>query len=105
MKKLTSLVTQHLSKMLLKSFSSTKLRLHLWDIQKLVDKNGLKRKVKNSKPDIDKEKREKCEMKRNTEVRKQNDGLNLKENVNDMEMDFALLTKKVSTELLTDINV
>ena len=55
--------------------------------------------------DIEKEKREECERKLNTEVRKQNEGLNLKEKVNDLEMDLSLLTKRVSTELLTDIDV
>ena len=55
--------------------------------------------------DIEKEKREECERKLNTEVRKQNAGLNLKEKVNDLEMDLSLLTKRVRTELLTDIDV
>ena len=55
--------------------------------------------------DIEKEKREECERKLNTEVRKQNEGLNLKEKVNDLEMDLSLLTKRVRTELLTDIDV
>ena len=54
--------------------------------------------------DVEKEKREDCERKLNTEVRKQNEGLNLKEKVNDLEMDLSLLTKRVRTELLTDIH-
>ena len=55
--------------------------------------------------DIEKEKREDCERKLNTEVRKQNEGLNLKERVNDLEMDLSLLTKRVRTELLTSIHL
>ena len=55
--------------------------------------------------DVEKEKREDCERKLNTEVRKQNEGLNLKEKANDLEMDLSLFSKRVRTEVLTDIHL
>ena len=45
--------------------------------------------------DIEKEKREECERKLNTEARKQNEGLNLKERVIELEGEVSLLTKRV----------
>ena len=50
--------------------------------------------------DIEKEKREEYERKLSTEVRKQNDGLSLKEKVHDLEMDVSMLTKMVGKHLI-----
>ena len=49
--------------------------------------------------DVEKERREECERKLNKEARKQNEELNLKDRMKDLEMDVTLLTKRVSTEL------
>ena len=49
--------------------------------------------------DIEKEKLEECERKLNQEARKQNESLNLKEKVHDLEMDVSMLTKRVRTYL------
>eukprot|EP00092_Neocalanus_flemingeri_P006732 GFUD01007272.1.p1 GENE.GFUD01007272.1~~GFUD01007272.1.p1 ORF type:complete len:950 (+),score=360.85 GFUD01007272.1:177-2852(+) len=44
--------------------------------------------------DLEKEKREDCERKLNKEARKQNEDINFKDRMQDLEMDVALLTKR-----------
>lgn len=50
--------------------------------------------------EMEKERREEYERKLNTETRKQNIGINLKEKVNDLEGDISMLTKRVSYQIL-----